>query len=228
MERGDVDDTACEDGDPRRPEDGRVERGLGRGVSHRGDVPISASPRVDHPRSVDESIEAAIEAADYRRALALCVEEHGAAIGRVCMALVGSQGEADDLTQETFLAAHGAFSSWKREGTIRAWLVGIARKKCLKYIEKQRRQDRRLRLVAPREGAAPEDLVALRQKAEQARAALGAIRPTEREALLLRYVGQLTFAEVARACDIEEPAARKRVSRALMRLKQEVEEKDHD
>ena len=55
--------------------------------------------------------------------------------------------------------------------------------------------------------------------ARRARLLLGEIRPTEREALVLRYAAELSFREVAQACGIDEAAARKRVSRGLLRLR---------
>jgi RNA polymerase sigma-70 factor (ECF subfamily) len=55
--------------------------------------------------------------------------------------------------------------------------------------------------------------------AARARRLLGEIRPTEREALVLRFAADLSFREVGDACGIDEAAARKRVSRGLSRLR---------
>ena len=55
--------------------------------------------------------------------------------------------------------------------------------------------------------------------ARRARVLLAEIRPTEREALVLRFAGELSFREVGQACNIDEAAARKRVSRGLARLR---------
>lgn len=178
------------------------------------------------PRSAeDRAIEDAIQSGDHRLALALTARHHGAAVGRLCMALVGSNAEADDLLQETLLDAHAAFASWRGEGSLRAWLFGIARKKCARHVERTTRRTARLRLVhdAERDGNA-EELMLLRQRAEAARSALSNIRPSEREAVVLRYAGELSFREVGIACGIDEAAARKRVSRALARLREVVKE----
>jgi RNA polymerase sigma-70 factor (ECF subfamily) len=51
------------------------------------------------------------------------------------------------------------------------------------------------------------------------REALERLKPTERDALVLRYVADLSHRELAAACDVDEATARKRVSRALMRLR---------
>lgn len=168
----------------------------------------------------DQDIAQALSAKEHRLALSLCARHHGAAIGRLCMALVGTQAEAEDLAQETLLAAHEAFEDFRGEGSIRAWLFGIARKKCARHLERRVRRDSRLRLVhdATRADGADEQFHR-RQRAERARAALEQIRPSEREAVVLRYAAELSFREVGEACGIDEAAARKRVSRALARLR---------
>ena len=119
------------------------------------------------PRSAeDRAIEDAIRSGDYRLALTLCARHHGAAVGRLCMALVGSNAEADDLVQETLLDAHAAFADFRGDGSLRAWLFGIARRKCARHIERTTRRTARLRLVhdAERDGSA-EELLLLRQRA---------------------------------------------------------------
>jgi RNA polymerase sigma-70 factor (ECF subfamily) len=51
------------------------------------------------------------------------------------------------------------------------------------------------------------------------RDALAKLKPSEREALVLRYVADLSHREIAAACNLDEPTARKRISRALARLR---------
>lgn len=179
------------------------------------------------PRSTleEQGIVSAVKSGDHRAAVALCARHYGAAIGRLCMALVGSQEEADDLTQETLIDAHAGFGSWRGDSSVRSWLFAIARRKCARHLERTTRRQARLRLVHDSErGNSSDELLALRQTAEKARQALGAIRPSEREALVLRYAGELSFREVGDACGIDEAAARKRVSRALARLRDAVKE----
>jgi RNA polymerase sigma-70 factor (ECF subfamily) len=170
------------------------------------------------------SVEAALGRREHGAALTLCARQHGAAIGRLCMAMVGSQADAEDLTQETLLAAHDAFDSWRGEGSIRAWLFGIARRKCARHLENRTAGRAKLALIRDDAPAPdPADAAAERQLADRARQALAEIRPSEREALILRYAGGLSFREVAAACGIDEAAARKRVSRAHARLRAELD-----
>ncbi len=139
----------------------------------------AASPReqgvtgVEAEESGDgDPVARAIESGQRREAIVLCVREHGAALARLCMALVGVRAEADELAQETLLTAHASLDAWRGEGSVRAWLFGIARKQCARHVEKQRRQTAKLRLVTPGEAPSAEELVQFRQRADQARAAL--------------------------------------------------------
>lgn len=175
----------------------------------------------DDSSSLEERIGAALERGERREALALCVSEYGRVVGRLCMAMLRSQTEAEDVVQETFVAAYQGFESYRREAPLRAWLCGIARKKCLKLLEGKRRRDAKLVLLHGGEPSqSAEEMLQQRQRAERARAALEEVRPSEREALLLRYQCELDYGGVASACAIDEAAARKRVSRGLTRLRE--------
>src|SRR5262245_15183790 len=76
---------------------------------------------------VIDPIAAMVQDGRHREALAACARTHGMIVGRTCMALLGSQADADEATQETFLRAHRSMASYRGEGSIKAWLCGIAR-----------------------------------------------------------------------------------------------------
>jgi RNA polymerase sigma-70 factor (ECF subfamily) len=112
----------------------------------------------------------AIRAGRTREAIALSVAEHGAALGRFCMAMLGNQAEADEITQETFLAAFSAFATYREEASVRGFLYGIARHLCATKLAKRTRRERRLSLVhdaaAPPES--PPDFLERRARAPDA------------------------------------------------------------
>jgi len=163
-----------------------------------------------------EPILEALAAGERERAAALLVDEHGTTIGRACMALLGSQSEAEDVLQETLLAALDGLAGFRGEGSLRAWLLSVARRRCAKRLEaRTRERDFKQSLAAPEAASSPERL----SMAARARRLLDEIRPTEREALVLRFAAELSFREVGEACGIDEAAARKRVSRGLLRLR---------
>jgi RNA polymerase sigma-70 factor (ECF subfamily) len=138
------------------------------------------------------------------------------------MALVGSQADAEEVLQETLLAAHRAMGTYRGEGSVRSWLFGIARRQCARHLERRGRPAKAAHLVVVSDGGAgggPAEDVAAGRRARVLREALGKLRPTEREALVLRYQADLSFREIAEQCGIDEAAARKRASRGLDRLR---------
>jgi RNA polymerase sigma-70 factor (ECF subfamily) len=179
------------------------------------------------PPGPDAEITDALSRGETERALSLCVYRHGPNIGRLCMAMLGSQVDADDVTQDTLISAHRAFADYRGDGSVRAWLLGIARNKCLQHLEKARRQSSDRRRQSSHESATQEETLGLKRRADRARALLEQVKPSDRDALLMRFGADLSFKEVAAACGIDEPAARKRVSRALMRLRNALES-EHD
>lgn len=158
----------------------------------------------------------------HRDAVAACARVHGASLGRLCMAMLGNQAEAEETVQEALIASHEAMAAYRGEGTVRAWLCGIARKLCARRLETRVRREKRLRLVhdAGVDAGMPDAVVEERRRARRVRAALEELKPTERDAVLLRYEAGLSYLEIAQACGIDEAAARKRASRALARLRE--------
>ena len=173
-----------------------------------------------------DPIAALIHGGRPRDALAACAREHGAVLGRLCMALLGSQADADEAVQETLLRAHRGMASYRGDGSVKAWLCGIARHVCAHTLETRRRGREALEL-APAEPEAT-DAFAHRQRARAVRRALDHLRPSEREALVLRYVADLSHREIAATLHLDEATARKRISRALAHLRDVMPDQETD
>jgi len=131
-----------------------------------------------------------------------------------------------ELTAETFARAIDFVHRFDpRKGTAVGWLFGIANKVMLEWIRKgnaARKASRRLGLeVVPLQA---EELQRVEEIADAERyraalvAALAALSPTQRDAVLLRVGEDLPYDEVARRLGCSEGAARVRVTRALAQL----------
>jgi RNA polymerase sigma-70 factor, ECF subfamily len=153
---------------------------------------------------------------------ASAADVHGYAI-----ALLGDRGAAEDVTA---LAFERLYRSRARldggRGTPRAWLFAIARNAALDELRRRRRAPR---LEVPEElPGCEEDELALERIARRSsvRDALAALPLREREVVLLKFHGQLSNAELARALGISESNAGTRLHRALTRLRQECADTD--
>jgi RNA polymerase sigma-70 factor, ECF subfamily len=172
----------------------------------------------------DTRIAAFLLAGDPHGAIALAARDYGAAIGRLCFLLLGSQSEADEAAQETLIAAYHSARAYRADGTPRAWFYGIARRICAQRVAARLRQSRRLTMLFEDAMHGP-DASVLHDNAERdarVRAALDSLAPSDRELLALRYDADQSFRDIADTLGIDEAAARKRVGRALMRMREQL------
>lgn len=175
------------------------------------------------PSSEDVELAALFLAGERQHAVAMMARIYGRAVGRLCFVLLGSQSEADESAQETMLAAFHAASSYRAEGSVRAWILGIARRVCAQKILVRARQARRRALLV--DEASPADPSELHDAVESEaslRAALDTLTPGDREILALRFEAEQSFREIGDALGVDEAAARKRVGRALSKLREKV------
>jgi RNA polymerase sigma-70 factor (ECF subfamily) len=138
------------------------------------------------------------------------------------ISLLGERAAAEDVTALAFERLYRSRSRLDRgRGTPRAWLFAIARNAALDELRRRRRQP---------QGELREDLGGDRRAADAledvarratVREALLALPLREREVVLLKFHGQLSNSELARALDISESNAGTRLHRALTRLREE-------
>ena len=73
----------------------------------------------------DRDLIARLQAGD-RAACAECIEQHGPAVFRVALRLMGSEAEAEDVMQETFLSAFKSIHRFESRSGLSTWLYRIA------------------------------------------------------------------------------------------------------
>jgi RNA polymerase sigma-70 factor (ECF subfamily) len=111
----------------------------------------------------------------------------------------GSVAVAEDLTQETFLAAVAELKKDKRVKAPMPWIYGIARHKLLDHYRRQERRDRPLAVAWEAERFEAELVVDDTQEArDHAVAALASVAASQRAALVLCYVDGFSVAEAGR------------------------------
>jgi len=137
---------------------------------------------------------------------------------------------AEDLTQETFLAAVAELRRGKVVVTPLSWVLGIARHKLLDHFRRQRRIGW---AVVSWEGVAAdaEDTLMLAEDDEVRRshviAALARVPLTQREALVLHYLDGLPVADVAILLHRSVSATESLLARGRGSFRQEFWESDH-
>jgi len=137
------------------------------------------------------------------------------------MALLGDAADAERALER--VAAEAGAARLGDEADVLPRLMGMARVACANQLSKLPVRGATSPGIRPEERAAE---TARDRSAEPAlaRAALGKLKPTEREAVVLHIVGGLDAAQVGAACGIDLAAARARIARGVAQL---VEEEKH-
>ncbi|MEN6452066.1 MAG: RNA polymerase sigma factor [Thermoguttaceae bacterium] len=143
---------------------------------------------------------------DDEAMFATWVHEHGRAVRGFLLAMVRRPDVADDLSQEVFCRAWQARQRYREQGNARAYLLRIADRLVCDHGRRRQPQvhlsDEGWQRCEPTDPAVePSGAVVIAEAIEQLTAALDQLSPAQRRVLLLRYYGQMTFAEIAEAID---------------------------
>lgn len=152
------------------------------------------------------------------------LREHVNGVRRLARHLVRDPDDAEDVAQESLLAAAGRVPLAVRN--LGAWLRGVVRNKAL---QRHRTEDRRRRheaLAAPRgETAAASDAVAHLEIRERLVATLKALPPTYRTVLWFRYFEGASAREIAARLDQPVETVRTRIKRGLLQLRADMDKR---
>jgi RNA polymerase sigma-70 factor (ECF subfamily) len=69
------------------------------------------------------------------------IREHQRMIFSLCYRMTGSVADAEDLTQETFIAAHQKMERFRGDAKASSWLYRIGVNLCLNWQKRQRRRE---------------------------------------------------------------------------------------
>ena len=192
-------------------------------------------PKVYAGGDVDEAADAAIVEAlangNPRRALALLMARYGDRIYRFAYAMTHDQGLSEDIRQQVFVEAYRDFGVFAQRSTVRTWVFGIARYRCLDALKARRRWFRRFKNGLTIEAETSDfDLqresnrrLDRRRLAEVLEHCLLRLPPPAREAVVLRLQQELSYNEVAAIIGDEPGTLQRRVARALPLLRKCVE-----
>ena len=147
---------------------------------------------------------------------AVLFDRHHLAVFRFLRRMTGSSSLAEDLTQEVFLRVVRGLETYEERSREDSWIFRIARHV---LVDRHRAQVRSPPATALRDAAiAP--CVAPQALATALDEALARLPDEEREAFLMREVGGLGYREIAEASGATVDAARMRIYRARLALRE--------
>jgi len=167
------------------------------------------------------------------------VAEHSGDVYALLCRLTSDPEEARDLTQETFLRAFQSIDRFRGDASLRTWIYRIAINQGRNRWRwwKRRRRDVTVSLdatdengtrplavtLASQNAPSPEQQTLAKERETQLRDALGGLRRSYREAVILRDVEGFSYEEIAQTLQISIGTVKSRISRGRLELRKQLE-----
>jgi RNA polymerase sigma-70 factor (ECF subfamily) len=177
----------------------------------------------------DAAVVARVCAGD-RDAFRLLVDRHARTIFRLACRMVGSEQDADDVVQETFLRAYRQIGRFESRANFGTWLYRIGVNCSLDLLRQRPRRVEEQPAEDPEEPAAdcdasasPERLALSAEVQAKVDAALRDLSGAERAAFLLRHFEGQSIEEIGRALGLRTSATKHTVFRAVRKMRRALE-----
>jgi len=156
-----------------------------------------------------------------RDACSELIRRHHAAVYGYLRNLGADGPLAEDLTQETYARAWARIDSLREAGSLRSWLLTIARHELLQRARVKRPDEVRIEAAAGTAAPDPpaDDVVAQGERDSRLRRTVGRLEGVLREVVVLHYFQDLSLREVGAVLGVPPGTAKSRINRALQALR---------
>ncbi|MBX5449588.1 RNA polymerase sigma factor [Thermogemmatispora sp.] len=170
------------------------------------------------------------------RAFEMLVKRYQTALFSFIYHFLGDYDQACDILQQVCLQLYISLPNLRTGEPLKAWLFQVARNRCLDELRRKRavhfselegstEEDEPSPLDAmPDSGPLPEELAERHDLQRILQEAIQALPPRFRAVVLLRYLAQLSFAEIGQALQMPEATAKTYFQRAKPLLRAALHE----
>lgn len=155
------------------------------------------------------------------------VKGHTRRVFGICFRFTGSDGEAQDITQEVFLRVFQSLKSFRSgEGSFGVWLTRLTRNLLIDHYRRGKMQratdsiEEQLPMLESRAGmeTRTDSRIEGREASEILQKALQKLSPDLREAVILRDLEELEYREIAEVLKVPEGTVKSRLNRGRAEL----------
>lgn len=157
------------------------------------------------------------------------VEDQSKVVYNLCLRMVGNEQDALDLSQDAFVKAYTNLPAFRMDSKFSSWLYKLTTNLCLDFLRRQKRQKtvpltyetddgEEEPLPIPDDRFSPETEAERRELQTAVRAGLSQLPDGQRQILVLRELGQLSYEEIGRQLDLEPGTVKSRIFRARKKL----------
>ena len=156
------------------------------------------------------------------------VQTHQQDVYRLALSILDDPEEADDATQEVFLAALRSLDSFRGDSSLKTWLFSITINLCRSRLQKGKSRERLsqvLQSVFRREQTRPESEAIQHEADSELWRAVHALDEKHRIPVILRYYHDLPIAEIAEMLGIPVGTVHSRLNHARERLRAQMKDR---
>ena len=164
-------------------------------------------------------------AAGERQALDILYQQYAQPLFGYLMTLTADHGLAEEILQDTFLAAWRGAAHFEGRSSVKTWLFGIARRQAHNVLRRRnpRFVDDAALELAPSNEPEPEMTALINADRQAIVTAIERLSPTHQEVLVLAFVHDLPYAEMAELLAVPLGTIKSRLSNARRLLRQILE-----
>jgi RNA polymerase sigma-70 factor, ECF subfamily len=161
------------------------------------------------------------------------VERHSRSIFRLAYRMTGSEPDAEDVVQETFLRAYRQLSRFEARANFGTWLYRIGVNCSVDLIRSRRRHDDRRDPMDPEQAGkmpslvgsvpGPDREIYATELQRIVLSALECLSPMERSAFVLRHFEGMSIREVGRTLGLRANATKHSIFRAVRKMRRALE-----
>ncbi|PKM04872.1 MAG: RNA polymerase subunit sigma [Gammaproteobacteria bacterium HGW-Gammaproteobacteria-6] len=142
----------------------------------------------------------------------------------VCARYLGNERDADDVCQEVMLKVLHGLRQFEGKAKFKTWLYSITYNECITQYRKEKRKRRLFDALSldPQDEVEDNEIVAVTDRASLDRW-LVHVNQVDREILVLRFVAELEFQEIADIMHMGLSATKMRYKRALEKLRKNID-----
>jgi RNA polymerase sigma-70 factor (ECF subfamily) len=155
------------------------------------------------------------------------VRRHTRRIYGICYRFTGNRVEAEDLSQDVFLRVYRTLASYRSaHGGFATWVTSVTRNLLIDHYRRTKRDratdslEDKMAVVENKESAGrrPDEQALLGELSAQLQNALTKLSPELREAVILRDLQQLEYAEIRTVLAVPEGTVKSRINRGRIEL----------
>ena len=158
-------------------------------------------------------------------AFAFLVQRHQRRVFNLSLRMLQDYEDADEITQEVFLAAWQGLPAFRGEARFSTWLYRIAYHCCLRQLERRKRERAQHSVIQAEqflEEKQAKDLLELRDQQAIVREQMEKLPTKYRVVLILRHLQEMTYEEMADTLSMPVGTVKTHLFRARNLLKERL------